>query len=110
MVAINRSPKNIRDSDDMNPALDMPIVRSKDGRGVVKWANAPRPFRIPDKNMPTNAPPGTVEKLNVLIERETRSEQLFHPYDARWDGDVRPLVWYLMRHKEQEDKRLLGVG
>ncbi|MFO0806248.1 MAG: hypothetical protein U0791_24355 [Gemmataceae bacterium] len=47
--------------------------------------------RLPD--MPTTAPPGTVEKLAVLEQRAERNEALWHPADARWPGDPRPLEW-----------------
>ena len=41
--------------------------------------------------VPTTAPPGTAEKLLVLEQRAKASRQLFHPADARLEGDPRPL-------------------
>lgn len=43
--------------------------------------------------IPTTAAPGTPEKAVVMSIRESRKEQLFHPADARFQGDSRPLEW-----------------
>lgn len=40
---------------------------------------------------PTTAAPGTPEKVAVLEARADRNEWLFHPADARYEGDPRPL-------------------
>jgi hypothetical protein len=53
--------------------------------------NAPLP------PLPTTAPPGSPEKLAVLEERTRRKQALFHPADARYPGDPRPLE-YIRQH------------
>ena len=40
---------------------------------------------------PTTAPPGTVEKMAVLEMRAKLKFALWHPFDAKFDGDPRPL-------------------
>lgn len=35
---------------------------------------------------PTNAPPGSLEKIQVMRERAERGEAVFHPHDARVIG------------------------
>lgn len=44
---------------------------------------------LPDQ--PTTAAPGTPEKMTVFEERAGQKRQLFHPFDARYEGDPRPL-------------------
>jgi len=48
-------------------------------------------FGRPLPDGPTTAPPGTPEKLCVFEERAAKRQQLFHPYDARYWGDPRPV-------------------
>jgi len=48
-------------------------------RGVPGGAN-PSPPPPPE---PTDAPPGSAEKVRVLIEREARCVGLWHPLDGR---------------------------
>lgn len=56
-------------------------------RGVGNFnGNAPPP---PE---PTTAPPGTPEKMAVLEERARLKQALWHPLDAQYDGDPRPLA------------------
>lgn len=43
--------------------------------------------------VPTTAPPGTAEKLAVLEQRIRNRQALWHPLDAAYDGDPRPLEW-----------------
>jgi hypothetical protein len=40
---------------------------------------------------PTTAAPGTPEKLAVLEQRAKMKQAIFHPADARYEGDPRPL-------------------
>jgi hypothetical protein len=40
---------------------------------------------------PTDAAPGSPEKLEILAERARRNESLWHPMDARYPGDHRPV-------------------
>jgi hypothetical protein len=40
---------------------------------------------------PTTAPPGTAEKMAVLELRAKLKLALWHPLDAQYDGDPRPL-------------------
>ena len=42
---------------------------------------------------PTHWPPGTVEKLLVLAERAKEMVSLWHEFDARYEGDPRPVLW-----------------
>lgn len=44
----------------------------------------------PPPAVPTTAPPGTLEKLDVLAERAKLKVALWHPMDARYPGDPRP--------------------
>ncbi|OWK43603.1 hypothetical protein [Fimbriiglobus ruber] len=56
-------------------------------RGVGNFTgNAPTP---PE---PTTAPPGTPEKMAVLELRVNLKQALWHPLDAQYDGDPRPLA------------------
>lgn len=55
-------------------------------RGVGNFTgNAPLADR------PTTAVPGTPEKQSVLEERARLRQAIFHPADARYAGDPRPL-------------------
>lgn len=45
---------------------------------------------LPLADAPTAAAPGTPEKLAVMGERADRKRAIFHPADARWEGDPRP--------------------
>jgi len=57
-------------------------------RGVGNFSgNAPLP------EAPTTAVPGTPEKLAVLEERARLKQAIFHPADARYPGDPRPLEY-----------------
>lgn len=40
---------------------------------------------------PTTHPPGSPEKLAVLEERAKDGAALWHPFDARYEGDPRPV-------------------
>lgn len=54
-------------------------------RGVGNFTgNAPLP------EAPTTATPGSPEKLAVLEQRAKLKQSLFHPADARYEGDPRP--------------------
>ena len=74
-------------------------------RGTPHWRNAPVPFRLPLKGWPTEAPPGTQEKLRVIEARHDRGEDLWHPFDAEFDGDVKPLVFYIEYKERTENRR-----
>jgi hypothetical protein len=50
--------------------------------------------------VPTTAPPGTPQKLAVLEHRARMKLAIFHPADARYEGDLRPLQ-FLKRHSEK---------
>ncbi len=60
---------------------------SKYGRRGVGNVIGNRPLPA----IPTTAAPGTPEKLAVLEARAKALCSLFHPDDARFDGDPRPL-------------------
>ncbi|MCS6865840.1 MAG: hypothetical protein RMJ56_12690 [Gemmataceae bacterium] len=47
--------------------------------------------KAPLPPVPTTAAPGTPEKLAVLEQRARLKQALFHPADARYEGDPRPL-------------------
>ncbi|QEL14008.1 hypothetical protein [Limnoglobus roseus] len=49
--------------------------------------NAPLPA------IPTTAAPGTQEKLDVLAMRAKLKQALWHPLDATYEGDPKPLQW-----------------
>lgn len=42
--------------------------------------------------LPTTAAPGTPEKMAVLEERARNKQALWHPLDAQFEGDPRPLA------------------
>jgi hypothetical protein len=55
-------------------------------RGVGNFfRNAPSPVE------PTTAAPGSLEKLAVLEMRARLRQSLWHPLDARYPGDERPI-------------------
>lgn len=55
-------------------------------RGVGNFnGNAPIPCE------PTIYPPGTPEKMAVLEERAKLKQALWHPLDAQYEGDPRPV-------------------
>ncbi len=55
-------------------------------RGLGNFSgNAPLP------ESPTVAPPGSPEKLAVIEQRARMRQALFHPYDAKYAGDPRPV-------------------
>lgn len=47
--------------------------------------------KLPSK--PTTAAPGTPQKLEVMQSRVLAKRAIFHPADARFEGDPRPLEW-----------------
>lgn len=58
-------------------------------RGVGNFSGvAPLP------SFPCFCAPGTPEKLAVLEERAKKKQQVFHPADARFEGDPRPAEWF----------------
>ncbi len=42
---------------------------------------------------PTTAAPGTADKLAVMEDRAKAGQSIYHPADARWPEDPRPLEW-----------------
>lgn len=57
-------------------------------RGVGNFSgNAPLP------DAPTTAVPGTPEKLAILEQRAKMKCAIFHPADAKYAGDPRPLEY-----------------
>jgi hypothetical protein len=46
---------------------------------------------VPLAAEPTTAVPGTPEKLAVLQRRAADGRAIFHPADARYEGDPRPI-------------------
>lgn len=55
-----------------------------DAVGRVISSNSSKP--LPPS--PTSALPGSIEKLEVLIERASKGYLLYHPLDATLDGDM----------------------
>jgi hypothetical protein len=43
--------------------------------------------------VPTTAAPGSEEKMAVLVLRAKRGQALWHPLDACYADDPRPLEW-----------------
>jgi hypothetical protein len=41
---------------------------------------------------PTTAAPGTPEKMAVMEDRARKRQALWHPLDAQYEGDPRPLL------------------
>lgn len=71
-------------------------------RGVGNFTgNAPLP------SAPTTAAPGTPEKLAVLEMRAKMKQAIFHPADARYEGDPTPLQ-FLKAHAAESN--LAGVA
>jgi hypothetical protein len=62
-------------------------------RGLGNF-NGNRP--LPDR--PTAAAPGTPEKLAVIEHRANLRQALFHPYDAKYAGDPRPIEFLRTGH------------
>lgn len=62
-------------------------------RGVGNFAGA-----APLPPNPTTAIPGTPAKVAVLEQRAKLGQALYHPADARYEGDPRPLE-FLKAHK-----------
>lgn len=61
-------------------------------RGVGNFTgSAPLPA------VPTTAVPGTPEKVLVMEERANEKRAVFHPADARYEGDPRPAEWLKAR-------------
>lgn len=56
-------------------------------RGLGTRNGTPLPAPVP-----TAAPPGTPEKMAVLEERMRNNQALWHPLDAQYPGDPRPLA------------------
>ena len=57
-------------------------------RGVGNFnGNAPLPA------IPTTAAPGSPEKLEVLAMRAKLKQSIWHPLDAAYEGDPKPLEW-----------------
>ena len=52
---------------------------------------------FPAPPIPTTAAPGTPEKLAVLEKRARDGQHVFHPADARYEGDPRPLEFLRAR-------------
>ena len=74
------------------PAIrDLYPSTSKYARRGVGNLTGTRPLPVP-----TTAVPGTAEKREVLWARALAGEALFHPRDAKYHGDPRPLE-YLKR-------------
>lgn len=56
----------------------------------------------PSPGHPTSYVPGSGEKVAVMLLRQRRKELLFHPYDARNEVCLRPLLWQLAGELERE--------
>jgi len=61
-------------------------------RGVGNFVGNPPPPPVP-----TTAAPGTPEKLAVLEQRARLKYAIFHPADARYEGDPAPIE-FMKRH------------
>ena len=63
-----------------------PVTTKHGRRGPGNfYAQTPAPL------LPTTAAPGTNAKQSVFEERAGLNQSLFHPYDARYEGDPLPL-------------------
>jgi len=51
----------------------------------------------------TTAAPGSREKLEVMAERARMHQRLWHPYDAAFDGDPKPMM---ARAEEIREKKV----
>jgi hypothetical protein len=56
-------------------------------RGIGQYLTAKRPIPA----LPTIAPPGSPEKIRILMERAECGWELWHPRDAAFDTGLRPL-------------------
>lgn len=54
---------------------------------------------------PTLAIPGTREKEAVMAERFAEGYQLFHPADARYEGDSLPLQWLKWKEEVRKEQQ-----
>jgi hypothetical protein len=66
-------------------------------RGVGNFTGPPLPAA------PTAAAPGTPEKLAALERRAELRQAMFHPADARYAGDPRPLAFLAAAGVPQTD-------
>jgi hypothetical protein len=66
-------------------ALYPPAHSKYNRRGVGNIAGA-----APLPEAPTTAAPGTPEKIAVMRDRAELKRAVFHPADARYEGDPRP--------------------
>ena len=53
--------------------------------------------------LPTSYAPGTPEKMAVLQERARNKQALWHPLDAKYEGDTRPLKVMLSAQQPQPE-------
>lgn len=67
--------------------------REAGGRRGVKNFCGPAPLA----RTPTTAAPGTPEKLEVMEQRAAGGFAIFHPEDARYPGDPRPVAFLATR-------------
>lgn len=56
----------------------------------------------PPPGDPTAHAPGTAEKLAVIEKRAKRKEATCHPFDARYEGDLRVRFWFALSKCERE--------
>lgn len=68
----------------------LPAVRAAHGIAATRTGIVAGSGRLPPA--PTTAAPGTPEKFAVLMGRAELGVQLFHPADARFEGDPLPLT------------------
>lgn len=61
---------------------------------------------LPDET--TDAIPGSEEKIQVLTERASRGESLFHPFDSRQDRDAELPIDLLERMRQSSARPLHG--
>ena len=54
----------------------------------------------PPPTRPTIAAPGTLDKVEVLAERVCNRQSLFHPADAQYEGDPRPINFLCKNHPQ----------
>lgn len=60
-------------------------------RGIANFSGD---ARMPE---PTTAPPGTPDKVAVMETRAKQGQAIFHPADARYEGDPRPVEFLKAR-------------
>lgn len=58
---------------------------------------------------PTTHAPGTPEKMAVLEERAKNKQALWHPFDAQYEGDPRPMR-FLAREERVGDRQMAMAG